>query len=108
MNRDQETSAQGLLKRESQADFEKIRNVFADAGFSVGPLVANNFSISGSVEKFERFFGVRMESSADGMRFISGDQTLDELSTDDLPNEIRGAVEKVLLTRLPAFGPFNP
>ena len=89
---------------------EQARKVFADAGFEVGPLVANNFSITAPVNKFEEFFKVRVKSSgARGVQFAKAkEEARQELNPEDLPAALRDKVERIVVSAPPDFGPFNP
>lgn len=40
-------SAQVVVKNTAKQDIGRVINAFKDAGFTVGPAVANNFSITG-------------------------------------------------------------
>jgi hypothetical protein len=72
---------------------------FAAAGFSVGPLVGNSFSITGAVSRFEEFFNVRAGQKS------PRPFPVDELPLSALAPALREHVESVLFTRPPDFGP---
>jgi|SRR6185503_5779453 len=95
------TSAQVVLKQPSTAVYERVKGFFEKAGFTVGPMVANNFSITGPVKKFESHFPT-MDSSSEG------EPQAGELQLDTLPGDIGESVETILFSRPPDFGPFNP
>jgi hypothetical protein len=103
-------SVQVALKPEATTEAEQVREMFADAGFEVGPLFANNFSITAAEDKFEKFFKVRVKSSsAGGVQFAKAKgEARQELNPDDLPPALRDKVEIIVASAPPDFGPFNP
>lgn len=103
-------SAQAVLRNDAITEAGEVRKMFADAGFEVGPLVANNFSITAPVQKFEKFFKVRVKSSrARGVQFAkTKEEARRELTTGDLPPSLRDKVETIVVSAPPDFGPFNP
>jgi len=94
----QTPSAQVILKPSALHDAPSVVAAFRHAGFSVGPLVANNFSITAPVSLFETHFGV---APAQGTRA----RQQPELPLDALPPIARNAVEAVVFTKPPDFGP---
>ena len=103
-------SAQVVLRGTSRTDYENVKSSFEEAGFTVGPFVANNFSITAPVNKFESYFGTRLKSSAQGGTAVaaSGGAASLELPAEKLPAGVRETVEAILFTSPPDFGPFNP
>jgi hypothetical protein len=103
-------SAQVVLRSDSISEAEQVRNIFAAAGFQIGPLVANNFSITAPPNKFEKFFKIRVQpSKAGGVQFAkSKGKTHQELRGEDLPSDLGDKVETIVVSPPPDFGPFNP
>src|SRR5215213_461397 len=96
------TSAQVVLNQPSTSVYENVRHFFEAAGFTVGPLVANNFAISAPVTTFESYFHTSLDvSSKRGLQDTGVD-------LDVLPPKIRINVDAILFSRPPDFGPFNP
>jgi hypothetical protein len=71
---------------------ERVRDRLARAGFEVGPLVGNSFSITAPVETFEKNFGSGVREAAEKGQ---------EIPADDLPREVAA----VTFTPPPDFGP---
>jgi hypothetical protein len=93
--------------RPSPTAADLVRAHLQAAGFEVGPMVGNNFSITGPKRAFETLFGTQLRRSrtrgvesvtADGRRGL-------ELPIDRLPNAVADFVAVVTLTPPPAFGP---
>ena len=81
------------------------------AGFDVGPLVGNSFSITGPVALFERFFKTQLRPHTHGtVKAGEHGEGSFELPVHALPDELRGAVDAVTFTPPPDFGPtsFGP
>jgi hypothetical protein len=89
-------SAQVVLKPEAAAAPQEVLDAFRQAGLTVGPLVANNFSIVAPAAAFRSYFGVDLATARRGGL---------ELPVDVLPAPIRDKVQAVLFTKLPDFGP---
>jgi hypothetical protein len=100
-------SAQVVLRPSSIAASDEVALEFASAGFAVGALVANNFSVSGSVAKFESYFHVNLEPvPGAGIRIRRAEQPAGfQLPLDALPASVRGKVETVIFVKPPDFGP---
>jgi hypothetical protein len=80
---------------------------FAEAGFEVGPVVANSFSITGPATTFEKVFGTtfrRDKQSGDTRpaRHGAGEY---ELPLSKLVGEVSQMIQAVTLTPPPDFGP---
>lgn len=96
------TSAQVVLNQPSRSIYEAAQDFFEQAGFTVGPLIANNFSISAPVTTFDSYFHTSPDvASKRGLQDT-------DLNLDVLPPDIRLNVDAILLSRPPDFGPFNP
>jgi hypothetical protein len=54
----QSLSAQVVLRRETPEATSAVVEEFRRAGFEIGALVANNFSITGPPELFATYFGI--------------------------------------------------
>ena len=100
-------SAQVVLSAESLSDPEPVINEFTRAGFAVGPLFANSFSITAPSRKFETYFHISLQSSAkEGILVRSKEKSVaSNLPLDALPTGIRKGIEAVLFTKPPDFGP---
>jgi hypothetical protein len=94
------TSAQVILRPSAVPTAPAVIEAFRQAGFTVGPLVANNFSVSGSDDLFEKLFGV-------GLPETRGVQQETQLPLKRLAPQIRRAVQAVVFTKPPDFGPGN-
>lgn len=68
---------------------------FGQAGFEVGNVVGNSFSIAGPSSAFGRTFGERPERGV-------------ELDLGALPDRVRRYLQAVTFTPPPDFGPTNP
>jgi hypothetical protein len=86
-------SAQVILKPEALKSAALVAEALRKENFVVGPLVANNFSIEASPSLFGRYFGVAHA----GPPY--------ELPLDGLPQVARQAIEAVIFTTPPDFGP---
>lgn len=96
------TSAQVVLTQPLATVYDSVKTFFEKEGFTVGPLVADNFAISAPVTTFESFFHTSLDET-----LKSGLQSPD-LDLDVLPAQIRINIEAILFSRPPDFGPFNP
>jgi hypothetical protein len=92
------TSAQVVPKASSLYRAGQLAEQFEAAGFQVGPIVGNSFSIAGPVDLFERFFGV---SATSDDRPFPGDQ----LPLTALDPKLRADIQTVLFSPPLAFGP---
>ncbi|MEA2904738.1 MAG: hypothetical protein QOI12_2125 [Alphaproteobacteria bacterium] len=90
--------AQVVLKPDALADAPSVLQAFRDAGFTTGPLIANNFSIEAPAPLFDKYFG-------DAAARASHAKGTTELPLDALPPASRDAIEAVVFTRPPDFGP---
>lgn len=71
---------------------ERVRERLSRAGFEVGPLVGNSFSITAPVKTFEKVFGTGVREAAEQGR---------EIPAAGLPREVAA----VTFTPPPDFGP---
>ena len=76
-------------------DAERVRGVFARAGFAVGPYVGISFSIESTRELMEAWLPDFSEREGSGA----------ELSLERLPDDVRSAVQAVVSEAPPDFGP---
>lgn len=94
----------------SQDAVAVARKAFTEAGFEVGKVVANSFSITGPVSTFEKALKTRLqrepESGAVKAVRTDGSATY-ELPLNGLPREVARIVEAVSFTPPPDFGPTN-
>lgn len=85
----------------------KVKRSFADAGFEVGEVVGNSFSITAPASTFERTFKTRLRRREGGG--IEAAQTRSsgslELPLDVLPKSTADLIEAVTFTPPPDFGP---
>src|SRR5436190_470148 len=93
-------SAQVVLKGSSSTDYEKVKSFFEKAGFKVGPLVANNFSITAPPNKFEPFVVTESESRPRGGFGVVASEDL-EPSAKKLPAEVRDDIKTIVFTEPP-------
>jgi hypothetical protein len=86
---------------------QAVQRELTKAGFVVGPLIGNSFSITGPSAAVERFFRVRVRSSAKrGIEAVGKRGTISlELGRGQLPPAVAKFVEAVTFTPPPAFGP---
>ena len=84
-----------------------IPEAFSRAGFEVGPLVANSFSITAPGKTFEHFFETRLrEEARGGLAARSGKNVYaQELPLSALPDAWKKCVMAITFTRPPDFGP---
>jgi len=80
------------------------QQTFARAGFEVGEVIGNSFSITAPLSRFEQFFGTRLRRSRAGLRTDRGNL---ELPSRALPPQLSTHIEAVTFTPPPDFGPTN-
>lgn len=99
-----ETLSQYLPASEAAA---QARAAFSAAGFEVGPLVANNFSITAPAAAFERVFQTKLRYNARGalQNVLADDSAQAELPLKKLPVALSRHVAAVTFTPPPDFGP---
>jgi hypothetical protein len=99
-------SAQVILRPEIAAARQGVSDWFRQAGFIVGPLVGNNFSIAAQAAAFKSYFGVDLTGTPQsGVKVLGAEGAAAlELPVDMLPTAIRDKVEAVLFTKPPDFG----
>lgn len=85
----------------------QTRAAYASAGFEVGPLVANNFSITAPARTFERVFHTRLSRAArGGIHCVSADGSAQaDLSLQAADKELSQHVAVVTFPASPDFGP---
>jgi hypothetical protein len=83
--------------------------IFRARGFEVGPMVGVSFSVTGTLQAFEEFFGMRIRIGKDGAyEFVVNDKVIGhELSSMELPKELHNFVAAVAFPLPPDFGPAN-
>ncbi len=90
---------------------EAARRAFAEAGFEVGALVGNSFSITAPSGTFEKVFKVKTSrGEAEGVRASAasgGGEAGYELPLDELPAGLARGVAAVTFSPPPDFGPSN-
>jgi hypothetical protein len=91
-------SAQVVIKPEHVRDANRIMAVLRQAGYEVGPFVANNFEITGSAQHFA--FGTRTSNAPETRSAQNPDAVLQRLD-----EETRTMIESVLFPGPPDFGP---
>lgn len=77
---------------------------FARAGFEVGPLVGNSFSITADLGVFEEWFDREIEWSDRGPVDAAG-EPVEVIPPSALPSSLRGPVHSVVFPPPPEFGP---
>jgi hypothetical protein len=75
-----------------------VVEAFRYAGFSTGPLVANNFSIEGADVLFKKYFSITPAQALNTRQST-------ELPLDFLPQAVRAGVQAIVFTKPPDFGP---
>lgn len=94
----------------SSSSITEARRAFAEAGFEVGQVVGNSFSITASKGTFEKVFKIKLkedkEKGVTAHREAS-DEGSYELPTSKLSEELRRDVVAVTFTPPPDFGPTN-
>ncbi|HEX2079807.1 MAG TPA: hypothetical protein VHG08_18975 [Longimicrobium sp.] len=96
--------AQYLPQAQSAA---AVQQAFRDAGFQTSELVGNSFSITAPPDRFEEYFGVRLDRDASaGLRALQEEgAAADELPLDRLPGWVAAPIQMVALVPPPDFGP---
>lgn len=94
------TTAQVILGPEAVHRSSSISEVFQRAGFTIGPFLANNFSIAGPEQLFEKYFAVTPAQTMDTSKEY-------QLPLNALPSEVQSSVHAVVVTKRPDFGPGN-
>lgn len=108
-NVQKDISAQVILKPVHLISIspENIENEFQQAGFRVGPLMANSFSITAPMALFEHFLGVTLEVTPEGNVQVAGQSgpARFELPLDRLSPAIVEGIQSIVFTPMPDFGP---
>ena len=111
---DKRADGQTAITSENIQDFQPttetaavVRRAFAAAGFDVGPMMGNSFSITAPVGAFQKFFKTRLGRTArSGIQSIREDGSVsEELPLENLPEAITRHVVAVTFTPPPDFGP---
>jgi hypothetical protein len=97
-------TAQVILRSSDRNDASRVVDEFRGAGFDTGDLVANNFSISGPREVFERYF--KLADASDGSRGTAAAPQPLTLRVDLLPEHVRPLVRDIVTSHID-FGPTN-
>jgi hypothetical protein len=83
---------------------KRVREKLARAGFEIGPLVGNSFSITAPASTFQKFFATKVrEAGKGGLEFESAGGM--ELAAEALPRSLAEDVAAVTFTPPPDFGP---
>ena len=93
-------SAQVVVKNTAKHEIGRVMEAFKNAGYSVGPAVANNFSITGSPSLFQ----------PKSMQATHGNDAELEKKTEafvlgSVHPSVRNLVEGVVFPKPPDFGP---
>ena len=94
----------------SSSSITEARSAFEAAGFEVGQVVGNSFSITAPKSTFEKVFKVKLkEEKEKGVtaHLEKSDEGSYELPTSKLSEALRGQVAAVTFTPPPDFGPTN-
>ena len=90
------------------ADADAARRAYREAGFEVGEVVGNSFSITAPAATFEKVFKVKLRrDESKGVRALAatgGDETY-ELPIDKLKGELARNVAAATFSPPPDFGP---
>lgn len=89
----------------SARSVEAVSRAFEEAGFAVSSPVGVSFTITGTTELFETFFGVTLERHPTTGITISGGGN--ELPVGQLDESVRRHVVGVAFSLMPDFGPTN-
>jgi hypothetical protein len=83
------------------------QRAFVDAGFDVGNLVGNSFSITAPASQFEKLFKVKIQHDEEaGARVNAGGaEPQYELPVAALPPELKQSVAAITFSPPPDFGP---
>jgi hypothetical protein len=92
-------SAQVVLNADDLLQAPRVKERLAAAGFQVGPLVGNSFSIAGPVKLFEGVF--KMPAGGQSQQPFP----VKELPLTGLEPDVREPIQTVLFTQAPDFGP---
>lgn len=86
----------------------EAKRFFRDAGFEVGHMVGNSFSVTASHGTFERVFQSKLRNAEGIVRVVNGDAgEVYELPLGVLPTSISRDLLAVSFTPPPDFGPTN-
>jgi hypothetical protein len=91
-------SVQVVLKSNALQNAALVMDMFRAAGFTVGALIANNFSLTAPVPVFQSLFGVVQVNAA-----RAGTKSV--LPLNALPRSAQNAIEAIVVPRPPDFGP---
>jgi hypothetical protein len=99
------TSANLATALPDPAAASHVRSYFEQGGFEVGELVGTSFSVSGSLDEFAATFSWDRDDLEPILSRAGGAA---EIDAGNLPNDVREAVQAVVVTPPPDFGPWNP
>ena len=85
-------SAQVVVKSTAKQELGRVMQAFQNAGYSVGPVVANNFSITAPASRFRPASRAATSESAD---FV----------LSSVNENVRDLIESVVFPSRPDFGP---
>ena len=94
----------------SSSSITEARRAFEEAGFEVGQVVGNSFSITAPKSTFEKVFKIKLrEDKQKGVtaHVEASDEGSYELPTSKLAEALRREVAAVTFTPPPDFGPTN-
>ena len=92
----------------SSSSVTEARRALEAAGFEVGNVVGNSFSITASAKTFEKVFKVKLQRDKEKgvtARAARATEESYELPVDKLPEDVRRHVAAVTFTPPPDFGP---
>jgi hypothetical protein len=106
-NDDKLISAQVVIRASSAADAQAVMQEFKRAGFDLGPLFANSFSITAESKRFETYFKATLQSSSgEGIAVKTNEDSVrSDLPLDALPPSVRELIEVIVFSKPPDFGP---
>jgi len=104
-NDDKLISAQVVIG--SAADATAVMEEFKRAGFEVGPLFGNSFSITAEASKFESYFNATLElSSREAITVRTKENSIrSDLPLDSVSEGVRDKITAIVFSRPPDFGP---
>jgi hypothetical protein len=81
-----------------------VRRLLTEAGFDLGPVVGNSFSVTAPASVFRQVFRIELREDDRGVRTAGGKY---ELPRRGLPPPLSNWVEAVTFSPPPDFGPTN-
>ena len=104
-NDDKLLSAQVVAR--FSADAQAVMEEFQRAGFEVGPLFANSFSISAVANRFESYFNATFDSSSDEGIIVKTNEgaVRADVPLESVSQTVRDKIQEIVFSKPPDFGP---